>query len=158
MQHRHSCLCRLCRCILRELHGITHKFVFLPVLLTAFASHPAAPQTPGQPDLETKLRPFLSKNCYACHSDKVTIANLNLEHPVTSPTLWEKVLDKLAAGRMPPPGSPAPPASEVASVTAWLEKSVGRSRQSAEPAHVTTRRLNRAEYNATVRDLLGVSL
>ena len=59
---------------------------------------------------------------------------------------------------MPPPGSPTPPKPDVAAVTAWIEKSLGRPTGTSEPARVTSRRLNRAEYNNTVRDLLGVRL
>ncbi len=100
----------------------------------------------------------MSKNCVACHNDKVKAAGLSLDHPDSSEATWEKVLDKLSTGRMPPPGSPAPSKAEVAAVTTWIEKSLGLSHDAGEPGHVTSRRLNRAEYNNTVRDLLAVSL
>lgn len=89
----------------------------------------------------------MAKNCAQCHT--------NLSAP--SADLWEKVLDKLSSGRMPPPGSPQPSKSEVAAITAWIERLPGR-RADSDPGRVTSRRLNRAEYNETVRDLLGVSL
>jgi hypothetical protein len=118
----------------------------------------AAAQNTSQPEFRNSVVPFLSKNCIACHNDKVKTASLNLEHPGSSTAVWEKVLDKLSTGRMPPPGSPAPSKAEVASVTSWIEKSLGLPHESAEPGHVTSRRLNRVEYNATVRDLLAVSV
>ncbi len=83
-------------------------------------------------------------------------ANFSLEHPDTSPGLWEKVLDKIDSGRMPPPGAPALSLAESATVTAWIQKFVGQSRSTV--GRVTAHRLNRAEYNNTVRDLLGVAL
>jgi hypothetical protein len=59
---------------------------------------------------------------------------------------------------MPPPGSPAPSKADVAKVVAWIESSYGKAPESADPGRVIAHRLNRAEYNNTVRDLLGVSL
>src|SRR5437899_7799140 len=104
-------------------------------------------------EYRARVLPFLAKNCIACHSDKVKTANLSLENPGRSAAIWEKVLDKVSSGRMPPPGSPAPPKPDVAAVTAWIEKSLGRSPQTSEPGRVTSHRLTRAEYNNTVRDL-----
>jgi len=43
-------------------------------------------------------------------------------------------------------------------VTSWIEGMPGRVRAAVDPGRVTSRRLNRAEYNNTVRDLLGVTL
>ena len=78
-------------------------------------------------------------------------------------SLWDKVHDKLSAGLMPPPGIPGPSKDEVAAVTGWIEHLPGRAAArlvSAEntPGRVTARRLNRAEYNNTIRDLLGVNV
>ncbi len=71
--------------------------------------------------------------------------------------MWGKVLDKLKTGRMPPPGSPAPSRTEIAAVLPWIEKAAGSSSVVATPGRVTAHRLNRVEYNNTVRDLLGIS-
>src|SRR5947208_1945393 len=127
-------------------------------LVGAVACWTAAAQDIAQSEYAARVLPFLAKNCFACHSDKVKTANLSLENPGRSAAIWEKVLDKVSSGRMPPPGSPAPPKPDVAAVTAWIEKSLGRSPQTSEPGRVTSHRLNRAEYNNTVRDLLGVWL
>ncbi|MDQ2901141.1 MAG: DUF1587 domain-containing protein, partial [Acidobacteriota bacterium] len=102
------------------------------------------------------VRPFLSKNCVACHNDKTKIANLSLEAAGIPRAMWEKVLDKLNAGLMPPPGSPKPAKADVAAVIASIEKSLPQLNDA--PGRVTSRRLNRVEYNNTVRDLLSVSL
>src|SRR5262245_26323463 len=96
---------------------------------------------------------FLAKNCVTCHSDKVQTANLNLQRP-PSREVWQKILEKLTTGRMPPPGVPAPPKADVAAVTAWIEGMLGPRARAADPGRVTARRLNRMEYNYTVRDLL----
>ena len=126
------------------------------MLLGACASAPA--QSTSQPEFQNSVLPVLTKNCLPCHSDKIKTANLSFEHTGESAEVWEKVLDKLSTGRMPPPGSQKPSKQEVAAVVAWIEGSFGRLRETGGPAHVTSRRLNRAEYNNTVRDLLGVAL
>lgn len=104
----------------------------------------------------TAVEPFLSRNCVACHNEKLKTANLNLRQPVDSPALWRNVLDKLTTGRMPPPGFPRPAQAELTAALAWIEPHAART--SAAPARVTLHRLNRAEYNNTVHDLLGVSV
>ncbi len=96
---------------------------------------------------------FLSKHCYACHSARQALAGFNLERPDVP---WEKVLDKLSAARMPPPGSPQPAKSELTAMTAWIEQTLGRT-SAPTAGRVTARRLNRSEYNNTIRDLLGVT-
>src|SRR5437868_5927388 len=61
---------------------------------------------------ETLVQPFLAKNCVACHNEKLKSVNLSLEtfrdtaSAARHPELWAKVLDKLSAGKMPPPGQP----------------------------------------------------
>jgi hypothetical protein len=146
------------RCIFGVEDAISRNLQALPALLGLFACCNLAAQDTNQAEYRNNVLPFLSKNCFACHSDKVRTANLSLEHGGGSATVWEKVLDKLSTGRMPPPGSPVPPKTDVAAVTAWIEKSLGHSDASNGPGRVTARRLNRVEYNNTVRDLLGVSL
>ena len=75
------------------------------------------------------------------------------------PEVWAKVRDKLTAGLMPPPGQPVPSKSEVIPVTAWIDGllSSANSGKAFDPGRVTARRLNRVEYDNTIRDLLGVA-
>jgi PAS domain-containing protein len=111
----------------------------------------------------------LSKTCVTCHSDRARTAGLSFEpfrdvaSASSAPEVWQKVLDKLNAGQMPP--SPAAPLSrsDLAAVTGWIRKLPGISEGHAvdaamQPGRVTARRLNRTEYNNTIRDLLDVSL
>jgi len=109
-------------------------------------------------EFEKRIAPFLAKNCYSCHNPKLKTANLSFDSNLTPKDLhvWEKVLDRLSTGKMPPPGLPVPPQAEVAGVTRWIEGLLGSTE--ADPGRVTARRLNRVEYNNTVRDLLGVSM
>jgi hypothetical protein len=110
---------------------------------------------------QTAVQPFVAKNCFGCHNDKLQSGGLNLKAAADiaqSRDQWEHVVQKLKAGEMPPKGIPRPAAEQVASVTKWLEEEFAREDASLkpDPGRVTARRLNRYEYNSTVRDLLAV--
>ncbi|HYZ84520.1 MAG TPA: DUF1592 domain-containing protein [Bryobacteraceae bacterium] len=140
----------------------------LAVLFAALADRPtlksAEPTTTSSAEFDKHVLPFISKNCYACHNQKLRTADLNLTelktpHTLaTDPETWEKVNHRLMDGTMPPKGMPRPPQSEFQLVTKWIQQELDRAEQAAkpDPGRVTARRLNRAEYNNTVRDLLGV--
>jgi len=113
---------------------------------------------------EKSVLPFFSQNCYLCHNAKLKSGGLNLEAYKTADSItqdrdkWERVLQKLSAGEMPPKGMPRPNEAELKAVVRWIEGEFERADRMVkpDPGRVTARRLNRAEYNNTVRDLLGV--
>ncbi len=71
---------------------------------------------------------------------------------------WSQVVEYLEAGIMPPEDQPQPATEEIAEVNAWVVGQLARLGTSGrrDPGRVTIRRLNRAEYDNTVRDLVGV--
>jgi hypothetical protein len=100
----------------------------------------------------------VSKYCADCHSDAEREAGLVLENPdlVNPPTQrakWEKVIHKLKAGLMPPPGESRPSNEVVASLASYLETTLDAA--AVKPAGAPVRRLTRAAYGNAVRDLLG---
>jgi mono/diheme cytochrome c family protein len=109
------------------------------------------------------IQPFFAKHCFACHTDKkrgdVRLDQFQDEQALVKgvPTL-EKALVMLRKKAMPPNNRPQPREDEVKPVLAWLDTYIARMDQQlpADPGPVLVRRLNRAEYNNTVRDLLGV--
>jgi hypothetical protein len=110
---------------------------------------------------QTTVQPFVAKNCLGCHNDKLQSGGLNLKAATDiaqNRDQWEHVVQKLKAGEMPPKGMPRPAAEQVASVTKWLDDEFAREDAALkpDPGRVTARRLNRYEYNSTVRDLLAV--
>jgi hypothetical protein len=114
---------------------------------------------------DARVRPFLTKNCIACHNAKLNTASLNLQafadeaSAAKNPEVWDKVRDKLVTGKMPPPGLPAPAKEDIAAVTNWIDGVLKTSGYSSDnPGRVMARRLNRVEYNNTIRDLLGVPI
>src|SRR3954471_24341321 len=104
---------------------------------------------------------FVDKSCVACHNPTVKSGNLDLKASQTEKTFeedretWEKVVEKLKTGQMPPPGGPRPLAAATAAVTSWLESEFARQDRAIQPGagRVSAHRLNRAEYNNTIRDL-----
>ena len=126
----------------------------------ALIALPVFGATPGD-TYTAVVRPVLAARCYGCHNDKLRTSGLSLESATLGQTqIWEKVAELLGSGRMPPAGLPAPAPAEVAAITAWVRSLPGVSKrtpnQLLNPGRVTARRLNRTEYNNTVRDLLGI--
>ena len=125
-----------------------------------------AQQTGSSVTFEKTIQPFLSENCYVCHNAGLKSGNLNLEAYKTEASVlkdaqrWARVLKKLRAGEMPPAGMPRPDSAQLLAVTNWIERTLNTAARAAQPnpGRVTARRLNRTEYNNTVRDLLGVDL
>jgi hypothetical protein len=107
---------------------------------------------------------FLQKHCVACHNEKTRRADVSLHHLktdadlVTHRKLVEKALRVLKAGEMPPNTKPRPAVAELDAFTGSVAAVLDHHDRTArpDPGRVTVRRLNRAEYNNTIRDLVGV--
>ena len=121
----------------------------------------AAAPTPSA----TAGRRLLDRYCLTCHSQRLETAGLSLEaldlaHVAADAPVWEKVVQKLRTGTMPPSNRPQPPDADRRAVLAWLETSL----DAAADAHPnpgrteTLRRLNRTEYQNAVRDLLALDI
>ncbi|MES1257068.1 MAG: DUF1592 domain-containing protein [Acidobacteriota bacterium] len=139
---------------------------FFCLLSIAGASLRAA--SSGRDGFESVVAPFLRENCVRCHNPRLLSGELDLQRFLSQPgaaalqerELWEKVEAKLRSGAMPPPGVPRPPDERIRAVAGWIEQEYQTrdKNQKPDPGRVTARRLNRFEYNNTVRDLLGVRL
>ncbi len=122
----------------------------------------AAPPTP--PTYEKDILPLFEKYCLKCHSTEKKRGGIILDKQKDDAAikkalvLWEKAGDALRNNEMPPEGQKKPTPAEMETINAWLEATVFKLDCSGpkDPGRVTIRRLNRAEYNNTVRDLTGV--
>ncbi|MBI1898632.1 MAG: DUF1592 domain-containing protein [Acidobacteria bacterium] len=132
------------------------------VILAAGASSGSKP-TAAAGGFETAVRPVFAKSCYGCHNERLASGGLNVAVLTTASIAghreaWEKIVQKLRSGEMPPKGVPKPPAAQVDAFLRFVEGEFDRAdaRVKPDPGRVTARRLNRAEYTNTIRDLLGV--
>jgi hypothetical protein len=110
-------------------------------------------------------RAFIGKYCVTCHNQKLRTAGLALDSlnptkPSANAEVWERVIAKLNAGSMPPPGLPRPDANVYRGVANSLESEIDKAwLASPNPGRINAvHRLNRAEYNNAIRDLFALDL
>ena len=112
------------------------------------------------------VAPLLTRFCNECHAGDTPEAGVHLDdrHPDLAKTidrgLWLKVLRQIEGGVMPPEGCAMPTEEERKTLVAWIRDSALTPDCSLgeRPGRVTLRRLNRAEYDNTVRDLFGIDV
>ena len=115
------------------------------------------------PDMSA-AKAVINKYCVTCHNERLKTAGLMLDtldvqHVGDRAELWEKVARKFRTGEMPPPGMPRPDKATYAEVTTQLETALdAASVTNPNPGRVAVHRLNRAEYTAAIRDLLGLEV
>jgi cytochrome c5 len=109
-------------------------------------------------------RALLDKYCVTCHNEKLKTAGLMLdkmdvEHIGEGAEVWEKVIRKIHGGTMPPQGMPRPDQATLDGFASSLEVSLDRAAISRpEPGRFGMHRLNRAEYQNAIRDLLALRI
>ena len=106
---------------------------------------------------------MLNTYCVGCHNARlktggVMFDTLDIKHPGADAEVWEKALRKLRGRLMPPPGSPQPPQADIDAFTTWMEGTLDANPGSVTAGHVPVERLNRTEYAASVKTLLGVDV
>jgi hypothetical protein len=102
---------------------------------------------------------FLEEHCFDCHDSAVKKGGLDLSALTAADTLvWTKVHDRIASDEMPPAKRPRPAEADKAGFLKALAESVTREEmaQRAKSGRTVYRRLNRTEYEHTLRDLLGL--
>ena len=119
------------------------------------------------PSYDAQIKPLLSTYCYKCHGPEKPKHGVNLSKfgEVASihrdPKLWRNVLTQLNERAMPPENKPQPTDMERLMLIEWIQHTLNNPDPSAfakDPGRVTLRRLNRTEYNNTVRDLFDVAV
>ncbi len=107
---------------------------------------------------------LLKTNCAKCHQGKVALGGFNLAKYPTEASIsadypkWANVLARVRSREMPPKSAPAPTVDQREDFTGWLEQTLRAAACSsgAKPKAPPSRRLNRNEYTATIRDLLNI--
>lgn len=117
----------------------------------------------GQADeFDSLVLPVLKGTCANCHNDRLASGGLNVTGMMSAASLaehrpaWDKVLQRLRAGDMPPAAVARP--AQLPAMIAYIERAFERADATApaDPGRMTAHRLNRNEYTNTIRDLLGV--
>jgi len=127
---------------------------------TAFA----APPVDERLSFEKGIRPLFARYCFDCHGGEEPEGDFALDRftdeatAADDPEAWHKVQEMLEAEAMPPEDSPQPEEAELQLLAAWVERQLANVDCSGtqDPGRVTIRRLNRVEYDNTIRDLLGI--
>jgi hypothetical protein len=135
------------------------RLVFLALTTTALAE-------PPQALLDAKHRAFLKDNCLTCHNAEKQKGKVRLDDiaftldSVEKADLWQKVLNSINSGEMPPEDEKQPSPAAKTDFLDDLSRTLvtARTALSDSGGKITMRRLNRREYKNTIRDLLGVDL
>jgi hypothetical protein len=136
------------------------------VLVLLVLGGPAmAADAPAQFDRD--IRPLLETYCSKCHGAVKPKKGVNLvrfadvRSVQREPKLWREVLSQLNDRNMPPDGKPQPSDEQRARLIEWVQYTLTHFEPGTfaqDPGRPTIRRLNRLEYNNTVRDLFGVAV
>jgi mono/diheme cytochrome c family protein len=113
-----------------------------------------------------EIQPLFAKYCVQCHGGSKPKAHLALdafkseESILKSPDILDKIQEKLRAREMPPKDKPQLDREEFKVLNRWVDAKLTKLSQTVggkgDPGRVTIRRLNRVEYNNTIRDLVGI--
>ena len=132
--------------------------ILVLVLSAAWAMRPKPPSATAA----VNVQQFLETNCFACHDSRTKKGNLDLSALKSDFTdektfaIWVKVHDRVRDGEMPPKSMPQPEAT----VRAGFLKALAEPMIAADQARIRRegravwRRMNRYEYENTLRDLL----
>ena len=113
-----------------------------------------------------KHRNLLQNFCFDCHDSATRKGQVDLENipfelnSIEAAERWQKVLDVMNSGEMPPEDSAQPLAAKKTDFLEALSQTMVVARQilSDSGGVITMRRLNRREYANTIRSLLGVEV
>ena len=138
--------------------------------------HPRGAANPSRPDIRDARaeapggvrnpddNEIIEEYCVRCHNERRLLGNMSLEEydAANAPAngeLTEKMIRKLRAGLMPPPGNSRPDHETLLALVESLEGQMDRAAaERPNPGHRTFQRLNRAEYGASIRDLLDLEI
>ncbi|RPH49656.1 MAG: DUF1587 domain-containing protein, partial [Planctomycetota bacterium] len=142
------------------------SLLFLCLLGTAASTgEPAPAAAPQDADAYARtIKPFLVQHCVDCHGPdkakgKIRLDTLGADFSVdASRKKWLLVREQVTSGNMPPKAKARPGRPEMDALVAWIDQNVvavERVRQKTQ-GRAVLRRLNRVEYENTVRDLLSI--
>jgi hypothetical protein len=134
------------------------------LLLAATATGVGAAPPPGPERYDREVLPLLNRYCGNCHTRDATDGErwafdgyAGYQAALADQSMWNKVDQFVRHRLMPPPGEPAPTDDERQTLLTWIDEAVFYVDPSRpDPGRTTLRRLNRSEYDNTVRDVFGI--
>ena len=143
-----------------------NKIIPLPVLLCLILTTSTTFAAPPEARLPEKHRAFFKAHCLDCHDSETREGKVDLETlpfritTIEQAELWQKVLNALNAGEMPPEDSEQPGNTEKADFLDDLAQTMVAARRAMSDSggKITMRRLNRREYQNTIEHLLGIKV
>ena len=125
-------------------------------------AQPKASAANAPPAIEPQR--LLTQYCITCHNSKAKAAGLALDgtdllaHVSQNAEVFEKVVRKLRAGMMPPPGAPRPDPAVLQTLAAGFENELDRAAVKPNLVAPGVHRVNRTEYANAIHDLLGLDV
>jgi mono/diheme cytochrome c family protein len=142
-----------------------------PVAKTAHAANtaPSAAAATTAADItnyDARTRSFFEQHCLECHRSENPVANLRLDKlPIdfdqdAFAAQWAKVLKRVHSGEMPPKSKPRPTGPDLRAFESAIQTRLkaGEEVRRAPQERVVLRRLNRIEYENSIKDLLGIEV
>ena len=139
--------------------------------VSVFAAEQAPSSPAPAPDAQTTLTKqtdpqtaLVKQYCAGCHSERgkaggLSLASFDATAAVQHADVAEKMIRKLRAGMMPPPGARRPDEAALSALATSLESRIDRAAATApNPGHRPFQRLNRVEYARAVKDLLSLDV
>lgn len=134
----------------------SHVFLAVALLCTLLASNASAAEAVPP----KKVSRFLSQHCLACHGAKKQSGKHRFDtlgpdfSQAATARTWRAILDQLTTGKMPPRKRPRPDPAALREMTRWITGRLEAFDGLKAERNDAVRRLNRREYNNTLRDLL----
>jgi hypothetical protein len=145
-------------------HGQARPAGFAIAVSPPNALEPEATPLRPAPSFSRDVAPILEHYCLGCHDRTAAEGGVVLDAfgdglpGAKSKPLLLEIAAVLRSASMPPEDEPRPGREERETLEAWLDSELGAGARGTELARVNVRRLNRNEYNNTIRDLIGLDL
>jgi hypothetical protein len=145
---------------------ISAAMLCIPMLFGPIASALEAEDSEFVPDgggFQRIVAPLFKQHCVRCHGPKEAEGEFRVDNQLSSDFLnvvikarWGEVINVLNSHEMPPEDEPQPDQQSVAKVVDWITQQMARAELYSRDSAIVLRRMNRAEYRNTIRDLIGV--
>jgi len=142
------------------------RLSLLSALVCVAVGISAVPAAPARDTsaFEQDIRPLLEAHCMGCHGAEKPQGNINFAAIADDSAarkarrLWRKALAQIKNGEMPPADEKQIVAADRVKLMQWFEDTLeNNDPQDRDPGPPLVRRLSHAEYNRTLRDLLGIN-